>query len=701
MIIMLVLLQVFSGCRTQPKKANYIGDADLQYYKNVASEISNPAIITEVSNEVEESIPPRTIESREHDEVWDLSLQECIQIGLSKSEIIKSVNQFLSPSNSIYTSGEQVNSVFDPAIQDSGPLFGSLGTEAALSRFDVNWSTSMFYGNNRTVQNSLFNGVPLGVLNNDTATFSSGLTKQFATGGTFTVAHQWNYLSTNSNQAVFGSSYSGNVNAQIRQPLLAGGGVEYVRVAGPSQPGLSSITGVNQGVVIARINNDISITNFEANVRNLTKDIEDTYWDLYLTYRNYDTARKAQAYALQTWRILNQKKNVGGFRGFSTWQEPQARDRYFETESQAKNTLSLLYINEQKLRNLIHLPVNDGKIIRPTDEPVSARVTPDWYLCLTEALTERVELRRQKWTIKSLMLQLEAARSLVRPRLDLVGNYQVNGFGDHLLRYNDNDVVGSAQGYNSAYETLTQGNQPGWNAGFEFSMPIGFRQAKTQVKNLELRLTKAQRVLQNQESEIAQELAVAFQEVTRTYNIAVSNFNRREAAIERMKLLTDVRNADVEISGDPIDLLLRAQESLASAESIYFTSLVEYNKTLVNLEFRKGTLLAHNNIQLLEGTWSAKAYQEALDRAWARSHAIPYRFDRESTPADFASPIPPQTTFAFRRREDQVPDPIPEGNMPIGHGNNLMNDPAIEDNPVPQATPQMAPEDNKSNVPGI
>ena len=87
-------------------------------------------------------------------------------------------------------------------------------------------------------------------------------------------------------QRLFGSVYTGNVQAQFTQPLLAGSGVEFNRIAGPINNNPQRVSGVSQGVVIARINNDISIADFEASVRNLLKDVEDLYWELALAYRS-------------------------------------------------------------------------------------------------------------------------------------------------------------------------------------------------------------------------------------------------------------------------------------------------------------------------------------------------------------------------------------------------------------------------------
>lgn len=685
----LCVLLILSGCQNGVEKVHYLGDADLNYYEKKASEISYPAIHHETAEEVQVTTPPRTIESREHDEIWDLTLQEALHIALKNSKIIKSGGQFLSPGNGLFTNAANTPSVFDPAIQETNVLFGGIGVEAALSAFDTNWAVSTLWGRNDQVQNGIFNGDLGGTSTSETAQFSTSLRKAFAYGGSFQLSHDWNYLGTNSTAALFPSTYTGSLSAQYRQPLLAGAGAEYTRTAGPLQPGFGAITGVSQGVVIARINNDISITNFEASVRDLLRDVENTYWELYLAYRNYDTTTKARNSALQTWRDAKNVRIVGGGKeGFNNWDEPQSRDRYFETKAQTESALSSIYSTETRMRNLLQLPVNDGKVIRPVDEPLTAKFAPDWQTSLTEALTERVELRRQKWDIKSLELQLKAARNVARPQLDFVGGYQVNGFGDSLTGSNDADGVSTSGDLSSAYETMFQGDETGWSIGFEFSVPIGLRRNKTQVRNIELRLCKARKVLDAQEQEIAHELATAFQEVSRTYANAVTNFNRRNAARERTRMLSLIKEAGAQAraGGSVIDQFLRAQESLANAENAYYSSIVAYNQALLDLQYRKGTLLRHNSVHLLEGGWMPKAYEQALQRAWARSHA----FDGpklEAQPREFAQPMP--YGGVILRNSDDSP------NAESGNGDDP--DSTVVDPPMVDPEPDKLPDAASAN----
>lgn len=618
-VVLAVGAGLLLGCVDPNERLHYVGDANLEYYKDEATRIAYPCVHAPTDPEVLSSAPPRTVADLQHDQIRDIPLMEALHLALANNRIILQGGQAGFISKTALTNPTQVASVYDIAIQESGILFGGRGVEAALSDFDTTFNTTMNWMRDERIQNSPFTvGVPGGTLQTDTAMFNAQLQKQLATGGQFTLTHLWDYRGVNSSAVLFPSVYTGEVRAGYRQPLLAGSGVEYTRIAGPANPNFGAITGVSQGVVIARINNDITIADFEQAVRTGLRDVEDAYWDLYLQYRLYDTAVTARNSALQTWRETKIKIDLGGVRNLKPADEAQARDQYFQARATAQSALSNLYTAEVNLRRLLGLPINDGAILRPVDEPLTAEFRPDWQLSLIDALTHRPELRRQKWNIKSLELQLHAAESLVRPRLDFVSDYHVNAFGDTLLEYDDNDVQNTPQGLNSAYETLTQGDQTGWTLGFEFSMPIGFRSALSQVRNLQLRLAKGREVLAVQEREVSHDVAVALQNLAVQYQTAQSNFNRRQAAQTRV----DLFEAELEIGTATPDLVLRAQASLADADRAYYQSLVDYSQAINEFHFVTGTLLENNNIHLEEDRWKPAAYSEALRRAWARSHAF-------------------------------------------------------------------------------
>jgi outer membrane protein TolC len=647
---------LFVGCSTSEKTLTYVGDADLQHYKDVVTSIDYPTVNQETPDEVSYSDEPRRIRKPRKEEVWELRLEEAVHTALANNEIIRDNSQFLSPTNRLLTNPDFVQSVYDPALQDTNPLFGQNGVEAALSEFDAQFTTSMLFGRNESIsENSSFNKIQAGdTLITNSGDFRAGLSKIFANGGQASIQHNVLYQAFNNGtgaapgnprlfQSFFTNNGSATQNAGIpgllfdyRQPLWAGGGTRFTRIAGPisRRPTLQNVPQVNQGVVISRIRTDIAIADFESATVNLVKDVEDVYWELYLAYRRYDAELTARNSAMRTWREVKAKADQGLPDG-SAANEAQARDSYFEVRARAEEALSNLYNSEGRFRRLLGLPVNDGRVIRPADEPTTAEFLPDWRGSLVEALTRRVELRKQKWNIKSLEFQLEAAQSLTNPRLDFVSRYAINGFGDQLFGKAEHTPTVAGATTASFYENLLTGNQTGWGLGFEYSMPIGFRAAHSQVRNLELKLCKAQAALGAQEFEISHELATAFRTLDAAFQTAQSNFNRRRAAERRVQAYEAQYKAGAG-KGDTVYALLRAQTSLAQAEVAYYQSIVGYNRAITDLKYRKGTLLEDDSVYLGESLSHPEAYVQALRHAWARSHA----FDADhldTEPEEFAA----------------------------------------------------------------
>ncbi|NQV25169.1 MAG: TolC family protein [Rhodopirellula sp.] len=617
-----------TGCLSSGKdELQYLigGDRELSYYKDHATQIEYPNIAQEQNEAVSGTEEPRRIRHPRKDEIKDISLENALKTVLQNAEVIRDNASFLNPGNRLLSNPDFVSSIHDVAIQESNTLFGQGGVQAALSEFDATLTTNMTWGASEQPSDSNSIGVlALDGQRTEFGDFRAKISKIFGDGGAVSLEHNWLYTQVTQPRAgarPFASEFTSRPNAsqdgglptvglEYRRPLWQGAGAEYTRIAGPiaKRPTLQSTPLVNQGVVIARIRTDISLVDFESSVAQLLKDTEDTYWSLYLAYRTYDAESVATKSALQTWREVRANMDAGKV---GAADEAQSRDNYFETRSRREGALSNLFAQEVRLRRLMGLAVNDGTVLRPSDDPVTAQILPDWNNSLAESLTNRPEIRRQKWNIKSLELQRTAAEKLVNPRLDFVARYQVNGFGDKL-------TGGNSGQYNSAYDTLLSGNFTGWGLGFEFSMPIGFRAATTQMQNLEHRIAKARALLAQQEQEISYELAASFQQLDQSYQTAKTNYNRRRAAQRRVEAF----EAEYKVGRSTVDLVLRAQISLAQAEIAYYSSLIGYNQSLNELRYRKGTLLMDNSVFLSESLWTEDAYDDALRRAWERSFAF-------------------------------------------------------------------------------
>ncbi|MFM7863907.1 MAG: hypothetical protein ACKPHU_06815, partial [Planctomycetaceae bacterium] len=85
---------------------------------------------------------------------------------------------------------------------------------------------------------------------------------------------------------------------------------------------------------------------------------------------------------------------------------------------------------------------------------------------------------------------------------------------------------------------------------------------------------------------------------------------------------------------DPTSIgrVLEAKITSRDADQNYLRSIVEYNKAVTELNFRKGGLLAANAVYLAEGEWNPEAYRQADERGEAINKALDNEF-LEAVPA--------------------------------------------------------------------
>lgn len=665
--IVQICLVLFTGChptqpffiKNDPSMANYLDQAMSIEYADVQVE-SLPEATGAVVPLGPDNMP---------EEFMDLSLEDCISIALQNSKILRVVGGSNQQSGSVSAallsaSAGQMPSVYDPAITaataNTQPLAidnqgnrvnprGAFranqvgGVEDALSEFDAQFSAVFGYNTTDRPRNvgrgNIFNPQLFQAVD---STAQAALSKRMATGTIATARFNTIYSRNNipasgnadpddplnPNARNFGravpSDYTATVELQVTQPLMRGRGALVNRIP----------------VVLARINEDIQLHEFEGNVRNLVKAVEDAYWDLYCGYRAYETSKIARESALDLWRVAEDRAELtdGAPQAVA-----QAKALYFQFQSQVHSSLygssvpgndpRGLYGREQILREKMGWSATDGRLIRPADEPTTARIQFDWYDVLAEGLHRNTELRRQKWSVKQRELELISARNQLLPQLDLSATYRWLGVGDRFASADRNGLAFPDPGSN-ALEELTDGNYQELGARLEFTpQAIGKRRALANIQSSQIQIAKSQEELREKEMALAQELSFAYRNLDATH-IGMKDFlDQWQANTEEIRIYDDQIEGGVgENLGQLLDSLLRAEERRARAQLQYYQAVCEYNKTLVNIHYLKGSLLDLNSISLGEGAWVEKAYWDAEERSRERAggHYFDYGYTRPS-----------------------------------------------------------------------
>ena len=105
----------------------------------------------------------------------------------------------------------------------------------------------------------------------------------------------------------------------------------------------------------------------QANLQDMLNNVEIRYWDLYLAYRNLETAKVGRDSALVTWRIVYDKFTEAT----SSRCRPRPRPASNTSTSgpRSKRPSANLYDTENELRLLMGLAATDGRLIRPEGRP--------------------------------------------------------------------------------------------------------------------------------------------------------------------------------------------------------------------------------------------------------------------------------------------------------------------------------------------
>ncbi len=602
-ILVATLLAALTGCH--PEEPFYLKnvDNDLKYWKGQALDIEVPDVTVDRLPDTANAVRPFSLQNQDPKNFWEITLEQAIEYALKNAKVMKNIGgQVAGPADFLTRSLESAPTIYDPALVESNPR---TGTEAALSAFDAQLQTSLTWEKQDTPENvaSSFTSVFPNVNEADLGTFQARLQKTAGEGGTFALTHSVAYAKTNNPTQLYTSDWNVKLVAEVRQPLLQGAGTQFNRIAGPG-----ATPGVLNGVMLARINTDIALASFEENVRNLVSDVEIAYWELYFNYQRFGTARRGRDDALEMWRKTYNLFQHGARRG-SAAAEASTRNQYYIYRNAAEQALNDLYATEAKLRYLLGLAPTDGRLIRPKDEATTAKVTFDWCDVLAEGLVRSPELRQEKWAIKQRELSLIAEKNFLLPRLDLVGQYRWLGLGNRLDGANPIDLDNGSTADSNAYRTLMGGQYQEWQIGFQGQINLGFRKELAAVRNAQLDLTKEQVKLQEAELELAHQLAFVVRDLETDFVLMQTAFNRRKAAEDQL-------NADLAIyesgvgeteEGTPIlNDLLRAQQEFSQAESDYYRAVVNYNRSIAQVHFRKGSLLEYNGVYLAEGSLAWK-----------------------------------------------------------------------------------------------
>jgi outer membrane protein TolC len=615
-----------TGCKQQV----FVTERDLEHYRAIGlpqglETDPQPAVIpTQVAN----APAPATVLDSEREPRY-ITLAEAIAIALEHGNVgVPAPNNPGQQNDSLVNFLGSGAGLDDDAIRVLAldPAITGANIEAALSKFDTRWVTSM---NWQKVDNAVAN-ILQNFQNGDQATFSTALLKPLPTGGVAGITWNTNYnlLSNAGNFQVINPAYRPSIQLLFEQPLLQGAGVEINQLT-RLHPG--SITNPNlrpsggtqvEGILITRLRYEQSRAEFERRVAILLLNVEAAYWQLYGAYFNLYAREQGLRQSYEVFQSNLQQFQAGRLNA-ADYQRSRGQFELFR--AQRIQALGQVLENERQLRGLLGMPTEDGTRLVPIDAPVLSPFKPDYTCAVNEMLANRPELVIARQELKARQLDLIAQKNFLRPDLRFFATYDYNGLGSRL--------DGPAEV--NALKSLASGDFHNWQIGLNMNIPLGFREAHAQVRQARLQLTRSYLILNDQEIKAERFLALQYRRLDEFYEQIRALRAQRIANGEQLKVRLE-RVAAGQDSPGSLDLLTAVQQ-FADSLSQEFQAIVNYNITLCNFQFAKGTLLKYDNVVIADGQLPTCAAVRAVDAQRARSAALLLR-ERQVAQVEASAP---------------------------------------------------------------
>jgi outer membrane protein TolC len=214
--------------------------------------------------------------------------------------------------------------------------------------------------------------------------------------------------------------------------------------------------------------------------------------------------------------------------------------------------------------------------ILPTDSLTYSAPVLDQEAEISEALTQRPDLKQAKLVLVNQNIGLVFNQNQLLPTLDIAASLRFNGISDG---------VG-----NSLDEFETDRRE--WQVGLIFSYPLANRRAKSRVRQSRLAIRQQLLRIKELEENVMEEVRRAVRNVLATAELVQAS----RAASRLAQKQLDAEEKKLKVGLATVFTVLQFQEDLAVQRSTEIRSLTQFLQSRVNLEAVKSTLLQSNEI---------------------------------------------------------------------------------------------------------
>ena len=386
------------------------------------------------------------------------------------------------------------------------------------------------------------------------------------TGGNLDLNYSPAY--TNVNPAVaqgflFNPAWTGGLAMTLTQPLLRNAGLD-----------------VNKTFIrIAQNNAAVEEHVFRDRVLTVLATVEQTYWELVFANENLKVAEAALK-AAQNLLAENRAKAKAGV--MSIVDVLQAEAAVASRVEQILIAEKSIRDQEDQLRRLLNPGENELREdlrLTPQDPPAVALQPISLQEAIDIAIERRPEIVQAKKNVDSSELNTNFAKNQLLPTLSFQGTLGLAGLGGNLGNSVNSNFSGDFYNY---------------GAGLVLSYPLGNRSAWSTYNKRQMEGRNAQVSLVS----VRQQIIVGVREAVRRVQTDFKRIETTRSARIMAEKQLQAEQERLKVGLSTTRFVLEFQRDLATAQGNELRAIVDYNKSLSNLERHKATTLDRYNLEI-------------------------------------------------------------------------------------------------------
>jgi outer membrane protein TolC len=502
--------------------------------------------------------PPVTVADEKPDlEERPLSLNEAVRITLENAKAVR-VFTGLGATNSGRT-------IYDAAITNT-----TIDQEQA--RFDPALASTLTQSRTDTPRLGPLAGGPFGLgvggSRTDLTRATFGLSKVNPTGGTLGLNLVGNRTEQSPSTGLNPLETSA-AELSYTQPLLRGGG--FLVNTAP--------------IVLARLDTERSYFQFKDATQELVRGTIEAYWNVVFARVDLWARENQLRLSKFTYEQAEAERKVGR-RNLSEVAQAEVQLTQFQAAVVAAR--ADLLTREAALRNVLGLPPSDGRHLIPMSALADQHYRPDWERLLRFAGERRPDLIELKLVLEADATRRIQAANAALPQLDATALYRWNG------------LTGRLPPTGTRFST-DPWQFADWSVGVTFSVPLGLRQGRAQVREQDLIILRDGANLEQGLHAAAHDLATTVRGLESSYQ-QYQAFLKTRAAAER-NLAYQLQSWR---EGRTLFLnVLQAITDWGTAITSEARALTDYNVLLASLERQTGTILETHGLVFVEERFQA------------------------------------------------------------------------------------------------